>query len=141
MKLPLQTIASISNVIAGIKPDQISFKLYYRLSKISKKFQPLVGHYTDLRQSLLMKYGKKDKDGKLIISEQGMIEFNDPVNYQKDLKILNEQTENVEFESIPKEIMEELVEKVKPSVGEMAWMLEIGEEIEENKSKNDKKDS
>jgi hypothetical protein len=128
MKMNLQAIFQVSNVIGGIKPDEVSFKLYYRLCKISKKFQSLSGLYADLRQAIVTKNAKKDKDDKPIIVGQSY-EFEDVEKLRKEMNELNDKEEEIEFEKIP----ESLAKELNIPVAQMAWLMEIIEEPKETK--------
>ena len=126
MKLPLETIIKSGLIISQITPDDISVDLYYRLCKISRKFQAVSETYEQVRSGLAVKYAKKDSDGKPVVVKDRYL-FEDEDKFKQELNTLLTTVEEVDIELIPNKYLSEL----KLPVGSMAWILDLVEQEEQ----------
>ena len=121
--MKLSSCVGFEEAFKTIMGEKVDFKLAYRLTKILKKLEGELESFREAQKVILIKYGKKEKDGRMRLQPDKLEDFN------KDLNELLNSEVDVEFEPIPMEKIEAMG-AITPQV-----MLQLSEFVEEEKSK------
>ena len=85
MKLSNERLVNSVGVLSKLTNLELPIKLSYALSKNITKIDVELKAYNMERGKLLNKYGEKDEEGKLKLSEKGEVNILDRENFNKDV--------------------------------------------------------
>lgn len=71
MTLKMFELIDFPSVFQNLKSQKLSFKTAYRLTLLSQEIQKHVDFYHESFRAILVEYGKKDEQGKIIPTEDG----------------------------------------------------------------------
>ena len=85
MKLSNERLVNSVGVLSKLTNLELPIKLSYAFSKNITKIDAELKAYNIEREKLLNKYGEKDEEGKLKLSEKGEVNILDRENFNKDV--------------------------------------------------------
>ena len=85
MKISNERLVNSVGVLSKLTNLELPIKLSYALSKNITKIDVELKAYNMERGKLLNKYGEKDEEGKLKLSEKGEVNILDRENFNKDV--------------------------------------------------------
>lgn len=85
MKLSNERLVNSVGVLSKLTNLELPIKLSYAFSKNITKIDTELKAYNMEREKLLNKYGEKDEEGKLKLSEKGEVNILDRENFNKDV--------------------------------------------------------
>ena len=85
MKLSNERLVNSVGVLSKLTNLELPIKLSYAFSKNITKIDAELKAYNMEREKLLNKYGEKDEEGKLKLSEKGEVNILDRENFNKDV--------------------------------------------------------
>ena len=85
MKLSNERLVNSVGVLSKLTNLELPVKLSYAFSKNITKIDAELKAYNMEREKLLNKYGEKDEEGKLKLSEKGEVNILDRENFNKDV--------------------------------------------------------
>lgn len=85
MKLSNEILVNSVGVLSKLTNLELPIKLSYAFSKNITKIDAELKAYNMEREKLLNKYGEKDEEGKLKLSEKGEVNILDRENFNKDV--------------------------------------------------------
>lgn len=85
MKLRNERLVSSVEVLSKLTNLELPLKLSYAFSKNITKIDAELKAYNIEREKLLNKYGEKDEEGKLKLSEKGEVNILDRENFNKEI--------------------------------------------------------
>ena len=85
MKLSNERLVNSVGVLSKLTNLELPIKLSYALSKNITKIDVELKAYNMERGKLLNKYGEKDEEGKLKLSEKGEVNILDRENFNKEI--------------------------------------------------------
>lgn len=85
MKLSNEILVNSVGVLSKLTNLELPIKLSYAFSKNITKIDTELKAYNIEREKLLNKYGEKDEEGKLKLSEKGEVNILDRENFNKDV--------------------------------------------------------
>lgn len=88
MKLSNERLVNSVGVLSKLTNLELPIKLSYAFSKNITKIDAELKAYNMEREKLLNKYGEKDEEGKLKLSEKGEVNILDRENFNKDVSEL-----------------------------------------------------
>lgn len=116
MKLARLTDARLYASLRRLSTQPLPLKIAFRLKGISAKIDMELKKFDEIRQAALEKFGKHDADGKLIVRDDGSVEF-EPEMLQALAAELNEVgNEDVDVGSLK---LDDLGDKVELTVDDL----------------------
>ncbi|WP_368253554.1 hypothetical protein [Clostridium paraputrificum] len=85
MKLSNERLVNSVGVLSKLTNLELPIKLSYAFSKNITKIDAELKAYNIEREKLLKKYGEKDEEGKLKVSEKGEVNILDRENFNKEI--------------------------------------------------------
>lgn len=85
MKLSNERLVNSVGVLSKLTNLELPIKLSYAFSKNITKIDAELKAYNIEREKLLNKYGEKDEEGKLKLSEKGEVNILDRENFNKEI--------------------------------------------------------
>ncbi|WP_147589299.1 hypothetical protein [Clostridium paraputrificum] len=85
MKLSNERLVNSVGVLSKLTNLELPIKLSYAFSKNITKIDAELKAYNIEREKLLNKYGEKDEEGKLKLSEKGEVNILDMENFNKEI--------------------------------------------------------
>ena len=85
MKISNERLVNSVGVLSKLTNLELPIKLSYAFSKNITKIDTEIKAYNLERAKLLNKYGEKDEEGKLKLSEKGEVNILDRENFNKDV--------------------------------------------------------
>lgn len=85
MKLSNERLVNSVGVLSKLTNLELPIKLSYAFSKNITKIDAELKAYNMEREKLLNKYGEKDEEGKLKLSEKGEVNILDRENFNKEI--------------------------------------------------------
>ena len=85
MKLSNERLVNSVGVLSKLTNLELPLKLSYAFSKNITKIDAELKAYNIEREKLLNKYGEKDEEGKLKLSEKGEVNILDRENFNKEI--------------------------------------------------------
>ena len=85
MKLSNERLVNSVGVLSKLTNLELPIKLSYAFSKNITKIDAELKAYNIEREKLLNKYGEKDEEGKLKLSEKGEVNILDIENFNKEI--------------------------------------------------------
>lgn len=85
MKISNERLVNSVGVLSKLTNLELPIKLSYAFSKNITKIDAELKAYNMEREKLLNKYGEKDEEGKLKLSEKGEVNILDRENFNKDV--------------------------------------------------------
>ncbi|MDB2085841.1 hypothetical protein [Clostridium paraputrificum] len=85
MKLSNEILINSVGVLSKLTNLELPIKLSYAFSKNITKIDAELKAYNIEREKLLKKYGEKDEEGKLKVSEKGEVNILDRENFNKEI--------------------------------------------------------
>ena len=85
MKLSNERLVNSVGVLSKLTNLELPIKLSYAFSKNITKIDAELKAYNMEREKLLNKYGEKDEEGKLKLSEKGEVNILDMENFNKEI--------------------------------------------------------
>jgi len=85
LKLSNERLVNSVGVLSKLTNLELPIKLSYAFSKNITKIDAELKAYNMEREKLLNKYGEKDEEGKLKLSEKGEVNILDRENFNKDV--------------------------------------------------------
>ncbi|WP_394898939.1 hypothetical protein [Clostridium paraputrificum] len=85
MKLSNERLVNSVGVLSKLTNLELPIKLSYAFSKNITKIDTELRVYNMEREKLLNKYGEKDEEGKLKLSEKGEVNILDRENFNKEI--------------------------------------------------------
>ncbi|WP_368253509.1 hypothetical protein [Clostridium paraputrificum] len=85
MKLSNEILINSVGVLSKLTNLELPIKLSYAFSKNITKIDAELKAYNMEREKLLNKYGEKDEEGKLKLSEKGEVNILDRENFNKEI--------------------------------------------------------
>lgn len=85
MKLSNEILINSVGVLSKLTNLEFPIKLSYAFSKNITKIDAELKAYNIEREKLLKKYGEKDEEGKLKVSEKGEVNILDRENFNKEI--------------------------------------------------------
>lgn len=85
MKLSNERLVNSVGVLSKLTNLELPIKLSYAFSKNITKIDTELKAYNMEREKLLNKYGEKDEEGKLKLSEKGEVNILDVENFNKEI--------------------------------------------------------
>ena len=85
MKLSNERLVNSVGVLSKLTNLELPIKLSYAFSKNITKIDAELKAYNIEREKLLNKYGEKDEEGKLKVSEKGEVNILDRENFNKEI--------------------------------------------------------
>lgn len=85
MKLSNERLVNSVGVLSKLTNLELNIKLSYAFSKNITKIDAELKAYNIEREKLLNKYGEKDEEGKLKLSEKGEVNILDMENFNKEI--------------------------------------------------------
>ncbi len=85
MKLSNERLVNSVGVLSKLTNLELPIKLSYAFSKNIAKIDTELKAYNMEREKLLNKYGEKDEEGKLKLSEKGEVNILDMENFNKEI--------------------------------------------------------
>ena len=114
-------------LFAGLLKKEWPIKTAYQLARIVETLQTEAKPYFAAKDKLIQKFGRKNKEGKVIPAKNGMVAIGDIAGFNAGIKELQE----IEIEiSLPKVDLS-LIEDIKVSAEEMILMTPISNILED----------
>ena len=85
LKLSNERLVNSVGVLSKLTNLELNIKLSYAFSKNITKIDAELKAYNIEREKLLNKYGEKDEEGKLKLSEKGEVNILDMENFNKEI--------------------------------------------------------
>ena len=85
MKISNERLVNSVEVLSKVTNLELPIKLSYAFSKNITKIDAELKAYNIEREKLLKKYGEKDEEGKLKVSEKGEVNILDRENFNKEI--------------------------------------------------------
>lgn len=101
-----QDVTSIYRALQGLKDKRLPIRLSFLLTRNISKLQEINDDIQSQKKKIIERYGSKDKDGNLIIGDNGGVFITDTVAADKELAELFQTDVKVDLEEIPQEDIE-----------------------------------
>ena len=116
MKLSNERLVNSVGVLSKLTNLELPIKLSYALSKNITKIDVELKAYNMEREKLLNKYGEKDEEGKLKLSEKGEVNILDRENFNKEIAELLQCESEIDIHLID---LEKIDTEIKITPGEL----------------------
>ena len=116
MKLSNEILINSVGVLSKLTNLELPIKLSYAFSKNITKIDAELKAYNIEREKLLKKYGEKDEEGKLKVSEKGEVNILDRENFNKEIAELLQCESEIEIHLID---LEKVDAKINITPGEL----------------------
>jgi len=113
-------------LFAGLLKKEWPIKTAYQLARIAERLQVEAKPYFSSKDKLIQKFGRKDKDGKVVPNKDGMVAIEDIMGFNAKIKELQE----IEIEIPLPKVDLSLIEDIKVSAEEMILMNPISNIME-----------
>ena len=130
MKLKAGQAQTILNAIFAARELKLPVKTAYWLARSAKQIGPEAEAFETTRQGLLDRYGKKDKKKKLIIGENGVVDFKDRDAFNVAFKELSDQEFEIKMDALTLDKFEDPEGTMLVETGVMVGLLPLIEEPE-----------
>ncbi|MDU1585376.1 MAG: hypothetical protein E6860_07480 [Clostridium sp.] len=116
MKLSNEILVNSVGVLSKLTNLELPIKLSYAFSKNITKIDAELKAYNIEREKLLNKYGEKDEEGKLKLSEKGEVNILDRENFNKEIAELLQCESEIDIHLID---LEKIDTEIKITPGEL----------------------
>lgn len=116
MKLSNERLVNSVGVLSKLTNLELPIKLSYAFSKNITKIDAELKAYNIEREKLLNKYGEKDEEGKLKLSEKGEVNILDRENFNKEIAELLQCESEIDIHLID---LEKIDTEIKITPGEL----------------------
>lgn len=116
MKLSNERLVNSVGVLSKLTNLELPIKLSYAFSKNITKIDAELKAYNIEREKLLNKYGEKDEEGKLKLSEKGEVNILDMENFNKEIAELLQCESEIDIHLID---LEKIDTEIKITPGEL----------------------
>lgn len=116
MKLSNERLVNSVGVLSKLTNLELPLKLSYAFSKNITKIDAELKAYNIEREKLLNKYGEKDEEGKLKLSEKGEVNILDRENFNKEIAELLQCESEIDIHLID---LEKIDTEIKITPGEL----------------------
>lgn len=116
MKLSNERLVNSVGVLSKLTNLELPLKLSYAFSKNITKLDAELKAYNIEREKLLNKYGEKDEEGKLKLSEKGEVNILDRENFNKEIEELLKCESEIDIHLID---LEKIDTEIKITPGEL----------------------
>lgn len=116
MKLSNERLVNSVGVLSKLTNLELPIKLSYAFSKNITKIDAELKAYNMEREKLLNKYGEKDEEGKLKLSEKGEVNILDIENFNKEIAELLQCESEIDIHLID---LEKIDTEIKITPGEL----------------------
>lgn len=116
MKLSNEILVNSVGVLSKLTNLELPLKLSYAFSKNITKIDAELKAYNIEREKLLNKYGEKDEEGKLKLSEKGEVNILDRENFNKEIVELLQCESEIDIHLID---LEKIDTEIKITPGEL----------------------
>ena len=116
MKLSNEILINSVGVLSKLTNLELPIKLSYAFSKNITKIDAELKAYNIEREKLLKKYGEKDEEGKLKVSEKGEVNILDRENFNKEIAELLQCESEIDIHLID---LEKIDTEIKITPGEL----------------------
>jgi hypothetical protein len=122
MKLARIVDPKFQAALRKLNQEQLPLKVAFKLKGISKRVEEELQKYNDLRVEALNKFGQKDSDGNLVLSENQVVQFSDEAA-QGFVKEMNELLNlEVALDTIS---INDLSDNIKMTVEELVYLEDL----------------
>ena len=116
MKLSNERLVNSVGVLSKLTNLELPLKLSYAFSKNITKIDAELKAYNIEREKILNKYGEKDEEGKLKLSEKGEVNILDRENFNKEIAELLQCESEIDIHLID---LEKIDTEIKITPGEL----------------------
>mgnify|MGYP006922905535 FL=1 len=116
LKLSNEILVNSVGVLSKLTNLELPIKLSYAFSKNITKIDAELKAYNIEREKLLNKYGEKDEEGKLKLSEKGEVNILDRENFNKEIAELLQCESEIDIHLID---LEKIDTEIKITPGEL----------------------